>query len=442
MSRFLIATTAFVAHADWGGLLGTARQLVAAGHEVLWATGTMLAPYIRARGLAVREIAVVDPHHGGDGPPTMTGGGIRDVVIWRLALRGLPAEREVEPHVLSALNFLVRALVDAWLQVDAVVKGANALIRLIDEWHPDVIVAEPLMLPAALAAEARGRPLASCGYPGALLRIPEHSGLARTRDIVRRRTSRIRTALQLHEQSGDAELFFAAESLQIVYLPPDWFGPLGAPASPNVCYVGSARPRDVEPRVDADARAPLVVLAVASSYAPSDDVLNAMFDGVRRVGGTALIGGVPERAARADGLPSHVRCAPWLDYDAVLPGAAALVHHGGLGTTHAAVRAAIPQVVLPGAIDQCLHADAVVRAGAGRASDEPPDGAAIAAMLGDVLACASYRANAVRLREHFARFGGVPRAVERLQALARTAPIAVGPSPHPAADTGARPLTG
>jgi sterol 3beta-glucosyltransferase len=49
----------------------------------------------------------------------------------------------------------------------------------------------------------------------------------------------------------------------------------------------------------------------------------------------------------------------------VFPGAAAVIHHGGAGTVHAAARAGAPQVVVPFIADQGFWANVVTRAGLG-----------------------------------------------------------------------------
>jgi UDP:flavonoid glycosyltransferase YjiC (YdhE family) len=53
----------------------------------------------------------------------------------------------------------------------------------------------------------------------------------------------------------------------------------------------------------------------------------------------------------------------------VLPDAPAVVHHGGFGTTSAALEAGTPQVVVPRAFDQLYHAKRVQQLGLGRAID-------------------------------------------------------------------------
>ncbi|MCB0150494.1 MAG: hypothetical protein KDE01_22960, partial [Caldilineaceae bacterium] len=63
-----------------------------------------------------------------------------------------------------------------------------------------------------------------------------------------------------------------------------------------------------------------------------------------------LLGRSPDDADRTGWLrqlpPSSV-VRETVDLRRVLPYAAAAIHHGGAGTTHALVRAALPQIVVP-----------------------------------------------------------------------------------------------
>ena len=69
-------------------------------------------------------------------------------------------------------------------------------------------------------------------------------------------------------------------------------------------------------------------------------------------------------------LPANVHVEEWVAQDAVAPHAAAIVGHGGHGTTLGALAHGVPLVVVPlFSIDQWANAAAVERAGAGVALD-------------------------------------------------------------------------
>src|SRR5215470_15155022 len=68
-------------------------------------------------------------------------------------------------------------------------------------------------------------------------------------------------------------------------------------------------------------------------------------------------------------LPDNVRAAGWVPLSALLPTCAALVHHGGAGSTLTAIDAGVTQLVLPHGADQYMNADAVARRGLGLRSE-------------------------------------------------------------------------
>src|SRR5205823_14931335 len=64
-------------------------------------------------------------------------------------------------------------------------------------------------------------------------------------------------------------------------------------------------------------------------------------------------------------LPPTVRYCPFAPFRRLLPLCGAVVHHGGIGTTAAALSAGIPQLILPLAWDQPDNAERVRRLGVG-----------------------------------------------------------------------------
>jgi len=64
-------------------------------------------------------------------------------------------------------------------------------------------------------------------------------------------------------------------------------------------------------------------------------------------------------------LPNGSRHYDYVPFSAVLPHAAVLVHHGGIGTTAQAIAAGIPQLVVPSTHDQPDNAMRIRRLGLG-----------------------------------------------------------------------------
>lgn len=76
-------------------------------------------------------------------------------------------------------------------------------------------------------------------------------------------------------------------------------------------------------------------------------------------------------------LPPYVRVEKYLPFSSFLPRVAAIVHHGGIGTTSQALRAGVPQLVMPMSHDQFDNAKRIIKLGAGmelRHSDSHPHG--------------------------------------------------------------------
>ena len=138
----------------------------------------------------------------------------------------------------------------------------------------------------------------------------------------------------------------------------------------------------------------------------------------------ALVGAALARARRPGML--------WLPYVALrtlLPRSAALVHHGGIGTTAEALRAGVPQVIVPLAYDQFDNAARVTALGAGASVAGGAAGARprkLAAVLRRLLASEATRTGcaraAARCAEDAAHDLGVQ--VEQLLELAPAPPAA------------------
>jgi MGT family glycosyltransferase len=70
-------------------------------------------------------------------------------------------------------------------------------------------------------------------------------------------------------------------------------------------------------------------------------------------------------------LPDHVEHVRWASFPALFPRAAAVVHHGGIGTCAQALAAGVPQLLMPLGFDQPDNAQRTRRLGVGEVI--PPD---------------------------------------------------------------------
>ena len=106
-------------------------------------------------------------------------------------------------------------------------------------------------------------------------------------------------------------------------------------------------------------------------------------------------------------LPESIFAADWVDYSALLPRCAGLIHAGGIGTCAEAVRAGVAQLMIPEVFDQKDNAERLATLGAGltRSPEEFVGEGAVEAVR-ELISTRKLRAKARSLR---ARMGAGPR---------------------------------
>ena len=101
----------------------------------------------------------------------------------------------------------------------------------------------------------------------------------------------------------------------------------------------------------------------------------------------------------------------FVPFDAVLPRAKIMIHHGGMGSTHRAVVHGVPQIVVPHAADQRIQARRVAQAklGLNLTAHDVRHG-----MLNEgtkaLLEADWVKENTARFAQEMASLGGAPRA--------------------------------
>jgi MGT family glycosyltransferase len=300
----------------------------------------------------------------------------------------------------------------------------------------DVVAWDYLLPGAAVAAEAAGTPsaavvhtvypLPAAGAPpfGPGLK-PMHGPAGRARDAVVARAlarlfapglaplNRARAEHGLPPlqdaydglRRADRLLVMTAPELDLARDLPDnvrYAGPLRAPVS-----------RAWEsPWPDDDPR-PLVLISFSTTFMGQSALAQRALDAVAALPVRALLTTGPAIDGSRLRRPPNAEIRDFVPHADVLPHAALMVTHAGLGTVHAALTAGVPLVCVPGGRDQpdtaarVVHHRAGVRAGA----------RGLRRAIERALADSELELGARRMAEAFARHDGAARAANELEAL-------------------------
>ncbi|MGW4206351.1 glycosyltransferase [Lentzea sp. NPDC004789] len=110
---------------------------------------------------------------------------------------------------------------------------------------------------------------------------------------------------------------------------------------------------------------PLLYLTFGTAFA-GPDLLRTAVAGLSALDAEVLVATGPQVDPSALGdVPDHVHVLPWVPQADLLAHADLVLHHGGAGTTVAAMSAGLPQLVVPQGADQFRNAEIVANAGLG-----------------------------------------------------------------------------
>ena len=428
--RYLFVSAQLAGHLDWGGFLETAVELQSRGHEVLWASGKEVAHLLQKVDIPFHSMEQTGWRWPPPPPPPLR----PDPTLSEAALHTLRAERAL----------------DQWLDVDRVGPAVVELLDLCRTFAPDVIVAENFMSSAAIVAEVVDVPFAVAGWPAF-----QTSVNPKTQIIAELAEKRLRS---LKEQFHFAGVNWSAMGaptllspwLHLTYWSPSWFN--GVSLLEQTQHVGGgADSIESLPSDDPSARllngeyvegdsskqesimdAPWVFVTLGTSFADDPNFFIAATHAIEQVDAVPIValgvdissehkfivgdrrvtvGELCERLA-----PSSI-VLEQINFDAVLPSVGAAIHHGGAGTTHALVRHAVPQIVVPHAADQMHQAHGVARSEVGVAiRPQNVTISALAQVLDEMLVATSdFQRNAQRLQAEFSQLNGIKRAADLLE---------------------------
>jgi UDP:flavonoid glycosyltransferase YjiC (YdhE family) len=238
------------------------------------------------------------------------------------------------------------------------------LLDLVAGWRPDVVIHEITEVAAVAAAERHGIPHVRLGIG---LVMNEHWGL----ELMNPPLDELRARLGVRADpsgarlAGSPYLTLAPRSLELPSARPDTAWRFRAP-------LGVRRLPDWWPGNDD----PLVYVSFGTAVPATDDflglcrgVIDAVADMPIRV---LLTVGEDHDPAALGSLPPSVHGERWVPQADVMPHAAAMVGHGGSGSTLIAMAAGVPLAVVPFFADQPANAERIAELGAGIALPRGP----------------------------------------------------------------------
>ncbi len=223
--------------------------------------------------------------------------------------------------------------------------------------------------------------------------------------LVRRPTDALRNELGLTSVRGSFTDWSLSPS-RILGFFPEWFAPeaFDWPEPVRLCQF---------PLYDASDQTPLppeaieflgcgaapLVFTPGSAMRHASKFFRAAVEACRLLGARGVLVS-PFRDHLPAHLPPDVLALDWFPFSRLFTRAAAVVHHGGIGTTSLALKAAIPQLIMPMAFDQHDNARRLEHLGVARSiSRERFRGPAVARLLGELLGSSSVAAACRRASE-------------------------------------------
>lgn len=355
MAKIWCLSAPLYSHTDWGGYLRTARVLAGRGHDVRWISGAALENAIRGAGLAFTAI---------------------EETGWLWPPPPAPDVSSMPPAEAVMLRY--RRALDTWLDEDKVAAGVAAILKLAGEdGAPDLILTDPFLSASAIAAEVLDVPMIVCGWP-AMRELDETSlfWVQRTlADESRERVQRLfsRFGIQGRNFSSGAAPSVLSPLMHITYFTAGWYQADAENLLPQNVHAGGVPSRVPEPDwlSAIPAERPLALVTLGTTFTGDLGFYAWAAQAAAREGllPVVAVGRNPIAPdAKADlikALPKGTRLVNFVPFDAVLPRAKLMIHHGGMGTTHAAVVWGIPQIVVPHAADQRGQAQRVAQAKVG-----------------------------------------------------------------------------
>jgi UDP:flavonoid glycosyltransferase YjiC (YdhE family) len=241
---------------------------------------------------------------------------------------------------------------------------ADDIVELARAWQPDLVISDPLVLAAPLAAQVAGAPLVHVQLGPAIRMRAGYvpcSGAAPDLWPDDLRDLYARHGVEPAAEPAAATVASCPASLQYGGALP------GRVPARFVPYNGTG---DIPRWLDEPPRRPRVCVTWGTTSTtlagPEGFLVPRILDALAAFDVEAVVGiSAADRPLLGDDLPGHVRVTENLPLHLLLPSCDAIIHQGGSGTFLTAASFGLPQLVVAGITDQFENAEWIAAAGAG-----------------------------------------------------------------------------
>src|SRR5688572_3189193 len=213
---------------------------------------------------------------------------------------------------------------------------------------------------------------------------------------------------------------------------PDWYAPPQPDHPPQIKLTSfplfdaaDAQPVPAEVEAFLAAGEPPVVFTPGSANVHARSFFETGIEACQRIGRRALL--LTKYAEHVPpNLPGFALRSPFAPLTRLLPRCAALVHHGGVGTTAAGLAAGVPQIVWPLSHDQPDNAARTKRLGAGdRILPKHFKPGHVADVLNTLLTSPQIKQNCAAYASRLAGRSGVAEACDLIESLPSRSPVSM-----------------
>ena len=313
-------------------MLPLARALAEAGHDVAFASGEPVTGEAEVEGFTAFRVGLA--------PDSME----------QLARRARDLAASLPPLQVRPFVFT-----ELFVQVELEPR-ANDLFRVVEQWSPHLVVHDVAEFAAPLVATVAGIPYVEHSY-----------GPAVQSDVIRaagKATAPFWTSRGLapHPLGGFYRYLYLDVCPHSLQVPGAATG-----AVQGIRTVETELPESSRLSwLDALPDLPIVYITLGTVYNRNLGVFEALLDGLRDEALNVVVTVGKQNDPTDLGLqPSNIHVHQYIPQELLLPHCAAVVTHGGAGSTLGALAFGLPLLIVPQGADHFYNAERVVAAGAG-----------------------------------------------------------------------------